>query len=149
MMNEYIIDDNARLSARFPQKPLYEVDEVEVWLECYGKSICLFKDSVKFVLAVEGFHVIKHVLRGNAESFKAYELLQMFERNDNRVYDYLLLGGIGYLTFLSPIADSAKLRLDVAKYTFTKPPSVQYSFLIERETFLAWYNELLQYKTNY
>ena len=62
------VDGQFCLRAKPSNTSRFHEDEIEIWLQSQNDNMCLFKDSVRYVLKTECIAVIHHVLDSSSNT---------------------------------------------------------------------------------
>ena len=147
------LDQNSSLYTRIPQYPMFVEDEIEIWLYSSGKKFCLFRDSLHYVLRVEGSWVVQYITSGSFKTGKELSeifLNNCFGKNSDKSYvNYLFLEYANYhnnVTWLSRSDNDANIMLEVWKFDAFATPYIcekRCAFSIPYADFIEWWNQVL------
>ena len=140
------VDGQFCLRAKPSNTPRFHEDEIEIWLQSQNDNMCLFKDSVRYVLKTECNAVIHHVSdSSNNNPIYPPELIQKIVNKDFDPTDtnsHLLFEEKELSTFLT-YQQSDDVCLIVFRGCVFEP-KCQLSVVFNRHDFRMWFNSLLE-----
>lgn len=138
------------LRAKPSNTPRFHEDEIEIWLQSQNDNMCLFKDSVRYVLKTECNAVFHHVSdSSNNTPIYPPELIQKIVNKDFDPTDtnsHLLFEEKELSTFLT-YQQSDDVCLIVFRDCVFEP-KYQLSVVFNRNDFRVWFNSLLKDEEN-
>lgn len=146
MIPKLKLDSKSKLYVRIPKRPKFEEDEVEIWLDTSEEKICLFKDSLHYVLAMEGAWVVE---RCGTQADVCFPRLFVDycsgKTTDNSYLNHLLADYHKRSTWLTKTA-CGDITLEIWKLDAFSEPVIcefRYSFTISSHDFMEWWHQLM------
>ena len=143
------LDNNHSLYARFPDAPEFAEDEVEIWLKSSNDEICLFKDSLHYVLMMESSWAVHHLNVSSETTNICFPRLYVdhcLGKIANDSYLDHLFTEYHHNTMWLTKKNRNQIALEIWEIApFSNPPlcELRYFFSVSSEEFMKWWNQLI------
>lgn len=143
------LGDGSMLYTCIPDEPEFVEDEIEIWLDSYGEKICLFKDSLHYVIAVECAWVVEHCEIQADEADICFPKLFfdycLGKNSDESYLNYQFADYQSNTTWLTkpPSGDMIIEIWEIDPYNDNPICEQKYSFTVSYNDFMIWWNRLL------
>lgn len=147
------LNDVVKLYCIFPEEPEYVEDEVEIWIDLSEEQICLFKDSLHYVIAAECAWVVNHCEIQNDQAETCFPKLFVdycLNKNSDESYLNHLFPDYQGNTICLTKTPYGDMKLEIWRLDpFSDTPlcEIKYSFTVSLHDFMEWWNKLLSLDT--
>ncbi len=136
------------LNVKFPRQPQFVPDEIEIWLLTQNNNICIFRDSLQYVLLPDINRIMTRFRNHEFDPSKISYCIQQYNNMckmkpyDNMMFDYLLFENANVTTWIHE--DSTYNVVLTIAHNDSKTDVKQFrmfsSYIIERNVFLKWFD---------
>ena len=144
-MNDLILDDTSSLIVRYPQKPRYSFDELEVILRVKKRKYCIFQDSFYYVFQREIPALLTYIQKN--PSIRTDEIRVLLDGRADNVYQFTLFENRDLTTTLVNSSAYNLLRVDLWRSN-RNPANWKYtllhSFHVDRTSFFSWLANIMR-----
>ena len=130
-----------------PQVPKFTDDEVEIWLYTSNEKLCIFKDSLNYVLFIESAHVVKQLEMHNTPAGACFPKMFMdyclgISADDS--YLNHLFTECQCMTSWITKKNNGELLFEIWEIDPFSTPALcelRYSYTISYDEFMKWWNQ--------
>ena len=141
------LNTDSMLYTCVPQVPKFTDDEVEIWLYTSNEKLCIFKDSLNYVLFIESAHVVKQLEMHNTPASACFPKMFMdyclgISADDS--YLNHLFTEYQCMTSWITKKNNGELLFEIWKIDPFSTPALcelRYSYTISYDEFMKWWNQ--------